>query len=71
MAPLTQAPMAHKTITTWDAIRMAFIIAKSTPGPPKYTRGVFEAFYLIPETPDKICAELECQPGDLLEYRSA
>jgi putative transcriptional regulator len=23
------------------------------------------------ETLDKICAELECQPGDLLEYRSA
>jgi putative transcriptional regulator len=23
------------------------------------------------ETLEKICAELECQPGDLLEYRSA
>ena len=23
------------------------------------------------ETLDKICAALECQPGDLLEYRSA
>ena len=23
------------------------------------------------ETLDKICAVLECQPGDLLEYRSA
>jgi len=22
------------------------------------------------ETLDKICAELECQPGDLLEYKS-